>query len=163
MKEQEETSLDIAIEKLISIMPLLSKNLKGFVKTKTTLTTGSVFVCAALDHHGKLSMSGIGAHVAVPKPHVTSLVDKLIDDNLAERLYDQNDRRVINIQLTEKGKSIFGAIKKEVHDEFKQKLEVLNEEQLENFTASVEVVQETLIQILRNQSMPGSEKCHDEQ
>jgi DNA-binding MarR family transcriptional regulator len=163
MKEQEETPLDIAIEKLISIMPLLSKNLKGFVKTKTNLTPGSAFVCAALDHHGKLSMSGIGAHVAVPKPHVTSLVDKLIDDNLAERLYDPNDRRVINIQLTEKGRSIFATMKKEVHDEFKQRLEFLTDDQVENFVASVQVVQETLIQILRNQSVPGSDKCQDEQ
>jgi DNA-binding MarR family transcriptional regulator len=162
MKEKENTSLDTAIEKLISIMPLLSKNLKGFVRTKSNLTPGSIFVCAALDHHGKLSMSGIGAHVSVPKPHVTSLVDKLIDDDLAERLYDPNDRRVINIQLTEKGKAVFAAIKKEVHDEFKQKLDFLNEEQIENLVASATVVQETLIQILRNQAATGSDKCHEE-
>ncbi|HNX65268.1 MAG TPA: MarR family transcriptional regulator [Bacteroidales bacterium] len=162
MKEQEDSSLDIAIEKLISIMPLLSKNLKGFIRTKSNLSPGSVFVCAALNHHGKLSMSGIGAHLAVPKPHVTSLVDKLIDDELAERLYDPNDRRVINIQLTEKGKAAFNAIKKEVHNEFKQKLEFLNKEQVENLAASAAVVQETLIQILRNQSATATDKCHDE-
>ena len=161
MKEREETSMDKAIENIISIMPLLSKSLKQFIKGKTTLSAGAVYVCAALNHHGKLSMSEIGAHVAAPKPHVTTLVDKLIEDDMAERLNDPNDRRIIYIQLTEKGKAFFQSLKTDVHEEFRDKLRFLSAEEADSLAASSQKVRDSLIAMLKSQYHGSSDRCSD--
>jgi|WetSurMetagenome_2_1015567.scaffolds.fasta_scaffold76713_2 DNA-binding MarR family transcriptional regulator len=158
METHGKTSIDRAIENLISIVPLLSKNMRHVVKAKTNLTPGSIFVCGALHHHGKLSMSEIGAHVSVPKPNVTALVDKLIEDNLVERLYDQNDRRIIYIQLTEKGKDVFTAIKKEIYNEFEQKLRLLKVDQIESLAVSSQHVRDLLILLNKNQHLSETDK-----
>jgi len=47
-------------------------------------------------------MSEIGKHLGIPKPNVTALIDKLIDEKLSERLPDKTDRRIIKIKLRRK-------------------------------------------------------------
>ncbi len=42
-------------------------------------------------------MSEIGRRVYISKSNMTSLIDKLVENGLAERIPDTNDRRVINI------------------------------------------------------------------
>ena len=93
----------MVVDNLLSIHPLLAKNITKAIRHKTNHTPGSLFVLGTLSRHGKLSMTEIGCHLSLPKPHVTSLVEKLIADELVERLHDTNDRRIIYIQITEKG------------------------------------------------------------
>ena len=40
----------------------------------------------------------------ISKPNVTTLITKLIDGGFAQRSHDENDRRVIYVSITEKGK-----------------------------------------------------------
>ncbi|NVN93996.1 MAG: MarR family transcriptional regulator [Bacteroidetes bacterium] len=153
---KSKESTDQVIENLLSIHPLLTKNYTKAIRSKTNLTPGLLFVLGALHHHGKLSMSEIGCHLSVPKPHVTALVDKLIADNLVERLNDPSDRRIIYIQITEKGADDFIAIKKEISQELKMKLELLSKEQLEILSEASQQVKEILMLVLTDH---GSTHC----
>jgi DNA-binding MarR family transcriptional regulator len=151
VKEQVKTFMDVAIENLISIMPLLSKNITRIIRTQTNLTPGSIFLLGALDHHKKLSMSEIGNHLSVPKPQATTIVDKLIADELVERLADPDDRRIIYIQITEKGKTDFEKIKRDIHHELEKRLQLLNNEQVEALSIASQQVRDILIWILQQQ------------
>jgi DNA-binding MarR family transcriptional regulator len=42
----------------------------------------------------------------ISRPNVTTLISKLIEGGFAERSHDENDRRVIYITITEKGKKV---------------------------------------------------------
>jgi len=81
--ERNKTSLnESVVENLMAIYPLLSKNFARAIRTKTTFTPGVLFTLGALYHHKRLTMSGIGCHLSIPKPHATILVDKLIKEQM---------------------------------------------------------------------------------
>ena len=64
----------------------------------------SRFVLKAVQMHGPLRMSEIGRHMGISRPYMTALVDKLISDGLVERAPDPDDRRVVNVRITDAGK-----------------------------------------------------------
>ncbi len=148
MNKKEVVSIDKIIENVIYLHPLLSKSLTRSIKSKTNLNPGSLYVLGMLSKYEMLSMSEIGCKLSMPKPHVTAQVDKLIAENMVERLFDPNDRRIINIKLTEKGKKDFIAIKQEVSIDMRARIEKLDVEKLKLLSESTQVVKDILSEIM---------------
>ena len=94
------------------------------------------------------SMSDIGKCLAMPKPHVTVIVDKLIDEGFVERQNDPNDRRIINILITDKGMDVFHEIKKTLAENMKIKLLNLTEEEQDILSVASQQVKDILLSIL---------------
>jgi DNA-binding MarR family transcriptional regulator len=140
--------IDLIADNLISIHPLLYKSISKPLKHQSSITPGGMFVLGSLKRHGTQSMSDIGKCLSMPKPHVTVIVDKLIDEGLVERQSDPNDRRIVNILITERGFSVFENIKKEISENLKLKLMKLNEEEQEILATASRQVREILISIL---------------
>ena len=163
MIEDNKISIDSSIENLISIHPLLSKAFNRSMRSKTNLNPGSLFVLGVLSRHGMLSMSEIGCKLSMQKPHITGLVDKLIAENLVERLYDPKDRRIVNVNITEKGMVDFNAIKHEISQELRQKLEKLDTETLETLSLASKQVKDILIKFVVNQPVSSNPTlCNEE-
>jgi len=156
MIEDNKISIDSAIENLISIHPLLSKAFNRSMRSKTNLNPGSLFVLGVLSRNGMLSMSEIGCRLSMQKPHITGLVDKLIAENLVERLYDPKDRRIVNVNITEKGMVDFNDIKHEISKELRQKLEKLDAETLETLSLASKQVKDILIKFVVNQPVSSN-------
>jgi DNA-binding MarR family transcriptional regulator len=163
MIENNKISIDSAIENLISIHPLLSKAFNRSMRSKTNLNPGSLFVLGVLSRNGMLSMSEIGCKLSMQKPHITGLVDKLVAENLVERLYDPKDRRIVNVNITEKGMVDFNAIKHEISQELRQKLEKLDAETLETLSLASRQVKDILIKFVVNQPVLSNiTSCNEE-
>jgi DNA-binding MarR family transcriptional regulator len=107
-----------------------------------------MFVLGSLKRHGILSMTDIGKYLSMPKPHITVIVDKLIEEGYVERQNDPKDRRIINIQITETGLKDFETIKQSISENMKSKLVMLNDEELDQLEAASKQVKEILISIL---------------
>jgi DNA-binding MarR family transcriptional regulator len=144
MKKEDKTISRI-IENLISIHPLLSKSFTKAIRLKTNLTPGALYVLGVLTRHGKMSMSEIGCRLAMQKPHVTLMVDKLITENLVERINDTVDRRVIYIQVTENGIRDFQEIKQTITQELRETLQFLDEDRLEDLSTASGKVRDILM------------------
>lgn len=140
--------IDQIAENLISIHPLLYKSISKPLRTKSSITPGGMFVMGSLKRHGILSMSDIGKCLSMPKPHITVIVDKLIEEGYVERQSDPKDRRLVNILLTEKGLKDFEDIKKSISENLKVKLSTLSDEELETLATASQQVKEILISIL---------------
>ena len=148
MKENAIISIDSVIENLISIHPLLSKSFSRSIRSKTNLNPGSLYVLGVLTTHGMLSMSEIGCKLSMPKSHITGLVDKLIAEDLVERLYDPKDRRIVNVHITEKGAADFNSIKHEISQELRLKLQKLDANTLQVLAESSQHVKDILTTIV---------------
>jgi DNA-binding MarR family transcriptional regulator len=144
----EKLKIDIIAENLISIHPLLYKSISKPLRTKTSVTPAGMFVLGRLKRHGMLSMSDIGKYLAMPKPHITVIVDRLIEEGYVERQSDPNDRRIVNILITENGLRDFEQIKRIVSETLKSKLLLLSEDELEILATASQQVKEILISIL---------------
>src|ERR1035437_8774942 len=159
MNSNETVSIDKIIENLIYLHPLLSKSLTRSIRTKTSLNPGSLYILGILSKHEILSMSEIGCKLSMPKPHVTAQVDKLIAEEMVERLFDPNDRRIINIRITEKGITDFNAIKFEISQELRLKLELLEADKLKTLSIASQQVKDILINIVVEKSKCNSSSC----
>ena len=148
MKENAIISIESVIENLISIHPLLSKSFSRSIRSKTNLNPGSLYVLGVLTTHGMLSMSEIGCKLSMPKSHITGLVDKLIAEELVERLYDPKDRRIVNVHITEKGAADFNSIKHEISQELRLKLQKLDANTLQVLAESSQHVKDILTTIV---------------
>lgn len=93
---------------------------------------------------GPLPMSEIGRRVYISKSNMTLLIDKLVEKGLAERIPDKNDRRVINISLTDKGNQIIAEWHLHSNLEIKNKLATLSDEDLETFYESIKNIRTIL-------------------
>ena len=152
MQGKNKEEIDQIIENLISIHPLLSKSLNRSIRSKTTLNPGTLFILGILNKYEILSMSEIGCKLAMPKPHVTAQIDKLIAEDMVERLFDPKDRRIINIKMTEKGKVDFQQIKSEISQEMRQKISKLNNEKMQEMLEASFRVRTLLTEIMTDSS-----------
>ena len=140
--------IDLIADNLLSIHPLLYKSISKPLRSKSSITLGGMFVMGRLKRHGTLSMSEIGKYLSMPKPHITVIVDRLIEEGYVERQSDPNDRRIVNILLTEKGLVDFEGIKLAVSENLKIKLSSLNVEEQEILATATQQVKDILISIL---------------
>ena len=140
--------IDSIADNLLSIHPLLYKSISKPMRTQTSITPGGMFVLGSLKRNGMLSMSDIGKCLSMPKPHITVLVDKLIEEGYVERQSDPSDRRIVNILITPKGLKDFEEIKQALSETLKSKLILLNEEELEVLSNASQHVKDILISIL---------------
>jgi Transcriptional regulators len=159
MSENKAISINKIIENIIYLHPLLSKSLTRSVRIKTNLNPGSLYVLGVLSKYVMLSMSEIGCKLSMPKPHVTAQVDKLIAEGMVERLFDPNDRRIINIKLTEKGKEDFKSIKQEISSDMRNRIEKLDEQKLAILFDSTQQVKDILSEIMEDSGTSIS-TCH---
>jgi DNA-binding MarR family transcriptional regulator len=143
-----EQKIDRIADNLISIHPLLFKSISKPLRNQTSITPGGMYVLGSLKRHGTQSMSDIGKCLSMPKPHVTVIVDKLIDEGYVERLSDPKDRRIVNILITEKGSEHFESIKLAISENLKVKLSSLTNEEQDILAIASQQVREILISIL---------------
>jgi len=144
----EKLKIDIIAENLVSIHPLLYKSISKPLRTETSITPAGMFVLGRLKRHGTLSMSEIGKYLSMPKPHITVIVDKLIEEGCVERQSDPHDRRIVNILITEKGLIYFEEIKLAISETLKSKLKLLSSDELEILAVASQQVKDILIKIL---------------
>jgi len=140
--------IDSIADNLISVHRLLYKSIYRPMKHQSSITPGGMFVLGSLKRNGMLSMSDIGKCLSMPKPHITVIVDRLIDEGYVERQSDPKDRRVVNILLTEKGLKNFEEIKLTISENLKVKLSQLSNEEIGILAISSQQVKDILISIL---------------
>lgn len=143
-----KSTIDQIAENLMTIQPLLFRSLERPARTKFSISPGGMYVMGILKRRGTLSMSDIGNCLSMPKPHVTVLVDKLIEEGYVERSNDPNDRRIVNITLTKRGEVDFQEIKNEISENLKEKLLTLKLENQDQLLQASKSMKEILISIL---------------
>ena len=140
--------VDIIAENLMAIHPLLYKSISKPLRTRSSITPGGMFVMESLKRYGILSMSDIGKCISMPKPHITVIVDKLIEEGYAVRQNDSKDRRIINISLTDKGLTDFEEIREAISLTMRGKLVLLSEQEQEQLSKASQQLREILVSIL---------------
>ena len=148
----DEERLNKMADDLYLFFPLFRKKLFKHRKRpdKNKMPHSYYHVLKVLSKRGELPMSVIGRRVCISKSNMTSLIDKLVENGLAERIPDENDRRVINIAITDKGKDMVGKWRRHSNSDIKIKLSTLSEEDQETFFESIENIKTILDKISDN-------------
>lgn len=126
---------DNIVEDLIMIMPLMHrkffKNMKRHDMKKYTMSLMTIY-----EHDGQ-SMSFYCEKLTISKPNFTKMVNELIELGYVKRQVDDEDRRRINIHITEEGAKEVKKRKKFLNDLVGERLTALSQDELEELHTHV--------------------------
>jgi len=81
----------------------------------TQLTVLQLQTLVFITKNKVISMGDLANEFKISLPTATVLSDKLVNLGIIKRIESKNDRRIVNISLTEKGKSLFKKAMKQRH------------------------------------------------
>lgn len=98
--------------RLLTCANMIESEVRARLRTEFDITIARFDLLAQLDRtsqtgDGGLTMGELSRRLMVTNGNVTSLIDRLVDENLITRRADPDDRRTQIIELTAGGKRIF--------------------------------------------------------
>ncbi|WP_042348393.1 MarR family transcriptional regulator [Bacillus massiliigorillae] len=90
---------------------------RDFNKKSTSLNINQFKVLFIIDNSGSQTVSKLASALSISAAAVTGITDQLLSEGFVEKERCDNDRRIVNITITEKGKEKVNhlrAIKKEI-------------------------------------------------
>ncbi|TGE38770.1 MarR family transcriptional regulator [Desulfosporosinus fructosivorans] len=106
----ENKDIDEILEGMFTVLPVFCKRvlkISDDILRDQEISRPHFQIMKNLRSYGPCSMSDLGRLLSVSKPNVTTLVDKLVELNIVRRKFDDVDRRIVNIELTEQGRDYF--------------------------------------------------------
>ncbi|MDD5338876.1 MAG: MarR family transcriptional regulator [Dehalococcoidales bacterium] len=147
-----EISEKVALD-LLSIPSLIFRLVRRKV-VKPTLADTNVEIKSlhfeimhVLKDEGTLHPAKIGEKLLVAKAQMTHLIDKLVDLGFVKREMCADDRRTINLTLTDEGRKTLDEQDSLVVGAVEDNMASLSEEELENLSKSLRNLRDTLQKI----------------
>jgi DNA-binding MarR family transcriptional regulator len=110
----------------------LIKPMREMERERGESTPGCMHVLGLLkSKKGPVSMTDLAEASYISKPNLTTMVDRLCADGLAERSANPNDRRIVNVSLTQKGMELMERRREDFGAFIESRLSVLEEPDLE--------------------------------
>jgi DNA-binding MarR family transcriptional regulator len=148
MDDDKASKMDAIVDNVHFVIPLFFRTIlrRGEGLTHNPMTN-DFRVLSILGRHGTLPTSRIGDWLHVSKPNMTAIIDRLIEEGLVERQRGDEDRRVVNVALTEKGKEYLHSCHMEAREAVKRILSSLSPEELDTLYSSLQSVRLILSKI----------------
>lgn len=140
----EDAKIQKFTNNIILLFPIYHKNL---IKSQDQCSLITPFnpkfrIMGMLMFYGTMPMSTISKKLCVTKPGITALINKLVDDKMVTRHHEEEDRRIIKISLTEKGKQYLLKSRNETKETIKKNLSTLSQTEFNKlFKASEDMIQ----------------------
>lgn len=138
----KDSKVKKAAKDLSITMPLLVRNMFSIGKNPgphhIPRSMWEVLVCI---HQFKCAtVTEMSAKLHKPKSNLTPLIDKLVKEEYALRIYDHNDRRVVRIELTPKGEETVRKITMHFQANMADMLSYLEEDEVAEFHDAVKII-----------------------
>lgn len=89
---------------------------------------------------GMVTMSELGQWAHIPKQQMTKMVNRMVEHNFVERVYDPSDRRIINIRITDVASDYIEYFLAENAKCFQSLLEQMNKKDRAAFKQAIETI-----------------------
>ncbi len=145
--------LDRVAEDLFSTLPLIGRSIrKKLLKTALTSFKEDIEpphfeIMKLLEEAGTLHVCEIGERLQIARPQMTHLIDKLVDLDIVERQTDAEDRRMIDVMLTNNGKTILEEHDSDIRNATRETLAGLTDEELRELSASLRKLRDIFLKL----------------
>jgi DNA-binding MarR family transcriptional regulator len=94
-------------EILGELRPILARQRQSMVRhgCLRAVSSGHLHLLMVLDNEGTMPMSRLAEHLDASLPNLTGIVGRMEERGLLERVRDTDDRRVVNVRITEAGRT----------------------------------------------------------
>ncbi|MEH6825219.1 MAG: MarR family winged helix-turn-helix transcriptional regulator [Motiliproteus sp.] len=104
------------------------------------LTIPQVMVLRAIETLGDVTVKRISDDVFLSQATVTTILNRLQDRDLIQRVRHQVDKRIVNARLTEKGRGMLASVPPLLHDKFIARFDALADEEKSQMLSSLQQV-----------------------
>jgi len=126
---EDKPSVDAIVETLVYLYTESRRLTKGLAR-QYGLTGPQLTVVKLLETLDPLSLSSLSDRIKARNSTVTGIIDRMERDGLVRRERSEDDRRIVLIRLTRKGRKLAESIEVEPLALFRQALEALPEKDL---------------------------------
>jgi len=135
---------DEIAEEVATLMPRIARRiLLGFFQS-IDITQTQIFTIMTLSEQSPVRLSQLSKKLQISAPTVTGIVDRLERSGFVERIPDNKDRRVINVDLTAKGRQIAKKLKMTLKTKWKGLLSKLPSHDQNNYVGILRKIQRTM-------------------
>ena len=118
----------------------ISKSINPPSLQQIELTSAQIKALTSFHGVEEYTMSDLSQNLGVTLPTTTSMINRLIQFGFIERKRDNNDRRVVKVKPTVRGRAILRKLMEERRIALELLLQALNNEELRTFLESIENV-----------------------
>lgn len=134
----KETVRKKTVEAMFDLFPKGRKLIyEAFDKLDDKLTRTQQMILLALNCEDRLSMSQLADRICTSNEQATRAVASLVDNGYVTREQNKQNRRVVNISLTDKAKDYIDKGKKNVLADTQSNVKRLSDEDLESIRSAV--------------------------
>ena len=105
---------------------------------RSGLTNLQAGILGVVNHDNGCTMGQLSRSLSLHPPAATRLVDSLLEEGLVERYTDSEDRRIIRLQLTMRGRYLCDMLQREEASRFLRALKMMTEEEVEKLISGLE-------------------------
>lgn len=102
------------------------------------LTTPQIMVLRAIATLGDVTVRRLSDNISLSQATVTTILNRLEDRELVERVRSREDKRIVNARLTLRGKQILASAPKLLHDKFIHRFEALDDWEKKQLLSSLQ-------------------------
>ena len=143
MKEKEKV-----IVSLFEVFHLSQKYLlENFAKKKQKITKTQFYIIMVVYRKRNLSMSQVASAISSSKEQTTRAVAPLVEAGFLKRYHDEENRRVVHIELTEQGLELIEEIRQNMIDSMRSCMGKLTAEEVHRFEEAADTLLELLMKV----------------
>lgn len=132
MIEDRKKLVEKAIENIYAIKHKIMYKMAFFFK-EIGITHSQMAVLRILQKNGNINIKDIASHLGITSSATTQIVDELVKKEFLLRKRNAEDRRTVNLTLSEKALVQFNSIKNKSFNELYSLFEVLSDEELSDY------------------------------
>lgn len=131
-----DEKMDHLVDSLLIYLPMFYKKITTAKETDlkkssyNKRTTDHYQILGLLEHYNYLSISEIGKRLLISRPNMTSHIDNLVSEGMVKRIPDNNDRRVIKVEITPEGLNYIKESRKWVNNNIRENLSSMSPDDL---------------------------------
>jgi DNA-binding MarR family transcriptional regulator len=138
---------DQAIDRFWETIPPLWNYVRSYIRTTATSNfdiTVEQFHVLRHVRRGIASMSELADAKNISRPAISQAVDILVDKGLLTRAQSAQDRRYVDLALTDAGNHLLDTVFKETREWMKERMRALSANELETIAKAMEVMKKML-------------------
>ncbi|MCY6356448.1 MarR family transcriptional regulator [Clostridium sp. ZS2-4] len=97
-----------------------------------------------LNRHNTMKISEISTEMSLANSTVSGIADRLEKQNIIKRLRSKEDKRIVNIELTDKGKTIVEEFRGTINEYFEDIFDKCDETQMNAIIEGLEMIKRVL-------------------
>ncbi|MGD6932760.1 MAG: MarR family winged helix-turn-helix transcriptional regulator [Candidatus Bathyarchaeia archaeon] len=127
---------------ILEVVPLIMRDIRTQMRSRRTndLTVPQFRTLTYIDHNPEASLSNVSTHLGIALPSTSKLVDELVKKELITRQDHPEDRRRVQLTLTNKGLSILDASRQGALEVLSEKIAFLSVEERETIALAMQTL-----------------------